>query len=139
MQNLAIPSTVQVLLLTILVGFAVNFMVKCGGLLATYVEARMPADKVTLLKSYAATIVKALDQAPQYASYEASDKKQYAIMYMLNKAENIGFQVLETAAVSAASAVGLTITKADIDAIIEEAVKDMKTQFNTSLKVPAAV
>ena len=128
-----LPSAVQITLLAILVAFVANFLIRITILLGTYVGAKLPADKRELLKSYATTIVKTLNQAPQYASYDQADKKQYALLYVINAAEQAGYQVLENAAVVAADAVGLTITKVDIDNLIEEAVSDMKKGINAAL------
>lgn len=132
-MNFTLPSTVQTILLSILVAFVVTFLWKLFLLLESYVMAKLPVEKRALLKSYAVTMVKNLEQAPQFASYDKSDKKQYALLYVLNAAEQAGYQVLETAAVSAANAVGLTITKKDIDAIVEEAVSDVKTKINVAV------
>ena len=136
-MNFTLPSTVQTLLLTVLVAFLVTFLWKLFLLLESYVMAKLPVEKRALLKSYAVTIVKNLEQAPQFASYDSADKKQYALLYVLNAAEQAGYEVLETAAVSAAGSVGLTITKKDIDAMVEEAVSDVKGKVDAAVAIPA--
>jgi hypothetical protein len=131
-----VPTAVQVILVTMFFSFAIRLIGKGLKLAGDYVAAKIPAEKLAMLKSKALTIVKVLEQAPQFQSYENSDKKEYAVLYVINQAEQMGFQVLEDGVAAAANALGLQITHADIDHIIEEAVADMKSEI-VPLLVPA--
>ena len=128
-QNFTVPVTVQLALLTLLVGFFVRFMIQLGSMAGKYLESVVPPAKMALVKAAARTIVRSLIQAPQFQDYENSDKKTYALLYVINAAEKAGFEVLTDAAVVAANSVGLTLTHKDIDAIVEEAYGDAKAEL----------
>jgi hypothetical protein len=116
---------IQAALLTVAIAFLVKFGIELLKLGAQYVQAHVSAEKYAQIKTLAGVIVRALDQAPQYASYDGADKKQYALMYLIASAEKAGLKIIEDAAAGAAEKVGLTISRQDLDAMIEAAVKDM--------------
>lgn len=137
-SNFPVPSAIQTILVGMFFSFLVGMGLKALRLGFDYVAAKVPANKLALLKSKALTIVKALEQAPQFANYENSDKKEYAIGYLLNQAEKLGFEILQEGVVAAAKYAGLSITNADIDAIIEEAVVDLKAGLVPMLTAEAS-
>ncbi len=134
-----VPTAVQVILVTMFFSAAIRLLFKGLKLAGDYVAAKIPADKLAMLKSKALTVVKSLEQAPRFASYEGFDKKEYAVLYVINQAEKMGFEIMEDGVAAGATALGLSLTHEDIDHIVEEAVKDMNdatVQFLTE-PVPA--
>ena len=118
-QLVQLAMTLLVMIVVAMVGMGLKA-------LNTFMDARIGSVKWAALKERASTTVAYLAQAPATETWENPQKKQFALVDLLQFAEKAGIEVVENATQIAAGKVGLQVSHEDIDKIVEEAVANFK-------------
>jgi hypothetical protein len=99
----------------------------------SYIKSTSLAPKYTILKDKARSVVRFLEQAPGFQGEPGALKKEYAMGYLIQAARNAGIEVLENAAAGVLDKMGFSISRDEIDHMVEEAVLDMNAEFGKFL------
>jgi hypothetical protein len=115
------------LVLTTLAGIVTVLVKQLGTAAIAWITAHIGVQKMTLLKNAIDACVATLNQSPAFSQYSNDEKKTYSLIYAMQFAAQQGITIAENAVTAQASKYGLTITKADLDKIIEASVSAWKT------------
>jgi len=121
-QLIQLAMTLLVMIVVVIAGVGLKA-------LNTFMDVKIGAAKWDDLKGRANITVAWLAQAPAAENWENPQKKQYALVDLLQYAEKAGIQVLENAAQIAVGKIGLQVSHEDIDKIVEEAYVGIKNQI----------
>ena len=97
-------------------GYGLKKLVTIG---EVYLDAKLGASKMDMLKGFATTVVRALEQSPAYAQWDGAKKKENALVAIANFAEKNN----------------IPVDNAFLDHVLEEAVSVMKSQQTPLLDV----
>ena len=104
------------LIVVSILGYGAKKLVSMG---ETYLDAKLGAANFGLLKSFATTVVRGIEQSPAYKTWDGAKKKETAMVAIADFADDHG----------------IPVDDAFLDHVLEEAVKEMKDQQTPLLDI----
>ncbi len=113
-----IQKLIEIVALVIIsiLGYGMKKLVTMG---EAYLDAKLGTSKVDLLKGFALTVVRALEQSPVYQNWDGAQKKENALVALASFAQKND----------------IPVDDAFLDHVLEEAVNVMKSQQTPLLDV----